>query len=526
MTEDFAVGPDGDRSIYVIPERNRLKFESKMEELSRRSVKLGFMPIKPILIGHHEVKVNGNVQRDTSGRPLYNLEYYLTAEMPVINGWTFVARIDHANETGNIVRSVPNTGVELPIQYRSAAPACDHCRINRKRRDTFVLHCKETGEFKQVGTSCLIDFFGHDPYKIARLAEFLGYADELCRAASSEEFHMRDKRWIDVAEYLEWVAGAIRTDGWVSGSAARMSRLTPTRTVAMRRMYASKNDILDYAPGLKLADAAAKFRADMVTPEDVALAAEALQWARGLQDRPELNEYLHNISVIANAVVMESRSTGYCASIIAAYQREQRDAKAAIEQEAARLAREARAKAEADARAAINTNVGDFTPVIALMKGDEAKKVRFSKLHLQLEDGTPVVLAIAGPNARQPGTVNVTNGGVYDTPDNIWFGRVTPQGKYEPNNRTYNYGSRAGEAFVPTATATAVSALLSRLAADPIKVAVEFGKLTNRCFACNLPLSDAKSAHMGYGPTCAKKLGWFYPTAKQFKGMIAEEVAG
>lgn len=476
-------GPDGARSIYVIPERNRMKFEIQMEELSKRSIKLGFAPIKPILIGHHEIKdSNRVVQRDATGRPFYNLEYYLTAEMPVIEGWTFVARIDHANETGNIVRTVPNTGVELPIHFRTAAPSCDHCKINRKRRDTYVLHCNETGDFKQVGSTCLIDFFGHDPLKIAKLAEVLGYADELGRAARSDEFFMTDRRWIDVAEFVMWSATAIRKYGWVSSNVAFASQgdLITTRERTFALMFPKvKSDT---------------YRADNMTPDDEALGTAALQWARELAGN-NLSNYEHNISVIANAVVMEDRSASFAASIVSAYHRAQKALTAVTE-----------------VRANLKTDVGNFAPVIALMKGDE-NKVRFSKLHLQLDDGTPVVLAIAGSGANQPGTVNVTNGAAFGAPDNVWFGRVTPEGKYEPNKRTY------------AATASAVAALLSRLADDPIKVAVEFGKLTNRCFACNLPLSDAKSAHMGYGPTCAKKLGWFYPTPKQFKGMIAEEVA-
>jgi hypothetical protein len=57
----------------------------------------------------------------------------LTAEAPRLNGWTFVARLDHANETGTIVRMVPNVGVELPVSFRHAATKCDYGDFLRAR---------------------------------------------------------------------------------------------------------------------------------------------------------------------------------------------------------------------------------------------------------------------------------------------------------------------------------------------------------------------------------------------------------
>ena len=42
-----------------------------------------------------------------------------------------------------------------------------------------------------------------------------------------------------------------------------------------------------------------------------------------------------------------------------------------------------------------------------------------------------------------------------------------------------------------------------------------FGKQHEFCCACALDLDDDRSLAVGYGPVCAKKYGWFYPTAKQ-----------
>jgi hypothetical protein len=483
------------RSIYQIPERNLGKFKDRMTALSKRSIKLGFPAIEPIILDRTLASY-----KDKHGRPVYILDIYLDAVAPKMEGWTFVARLDHANETGNIIRTIPNSGVELPSEYRNSDPHCDHCKINRKRRDTFVVRNDETGDFQQVGSSCLIDFFGgYDPMKMAKMAELLGYADEVGRAATGEAFVMRDKRWIVTAEYIVYCAVAIRKFGWV-GASFTGSRVT-TAITAFQLMFPINSENWSEEEW-------DQYRAVYVTAEDDALASEAMAWTQGLSDQPNLNNYLHNISVIANAQILENRSMRFAASIISAYQRSGQDAK----REAARVATQI---AEEAARKVMNTDIGDVSAVIALMRGDTTgSKMRFPKIRLQLDDKTPVVLAMAGSGAMQPGTINVSNGAEFGSSNNVWFGRVQRNGQFEPNRKTDRY---SGKLYVSVETASAVSALLSRLAADPMRVAAEYGKMTGNCCLCSLPLTDPRSAHVGYGPVCAKKMSWPYPSTKEVR---------
>lgn len=135
-------------------------------------------------------------------------------------------------------------------------------------------------------------------------------------------------------------------------------------------------------------------------------------------------------------------------------------------------------------------NVGDFSGVIALFQASARK---FPKLHFKLDDGRPVCLALAGQQSSQPGTVTVTDGGRYG--ENVWYGRVTPAGAWQP--------SRQADA----ATMTAIGALLSGLAANPQAFVADYGRRTgNCCFCCQL-LTDQRSVTAGYGPICAAKWG-------------------
>lgn len=434
------------RTLFQIPAANMPKFEEQIAKLSKKSVKLIGSEIRPFTFSHEDRKLS-----DGLTHRVYTV--MLTAELPVLNGWTFVARLDHSNDTGTIVRMVPNAG-ELPAQYRNTtATTCDHCGHKRYRRDTFVVRHDETNEFKQVGSTCLKDFFGHDPYKIAKLAELLGYAYECGKGG--EHYVGGDMRWTDVEEFCGYAAMAVRLNGWVSAKAAYAnSFLTSTKVTATELMLSGK----------KLEDA------------DKALAIASLEWATSLREKATLSDYEHNINVVASATMIEYRSTGLAASIVGVFfNNQQKAANASVEK---------------------TVDVGNFEGVISLFNAG-SKKLKHPKIHLALDNGQVIVLAVAGANSNAPGTVNITDGRPFG--QNIWFGRVTPDGVWD---RSRGFANKA----VPQAgdTMTSLTALLASLAANPAATAAKHGKMTGNCCFCNMSLTDARSTAVGYGKTCAK----------------------
>lgn len=296
---------DGTRTQYEIPASNYAKFEAAVAKLSKRSVKLGLDPITPLIFDRFKKPVS---EKKPDGEQYLVYRVLFTVEPIKLNGWKFVARIDHSNEAGNIVRPMPNSGVEVPTHYRTVEPNCDHCKVRRYRRDTFIVCQEETGDFHQVGSSCLADFLGHDPYRVARMAEFLGYADEAARA-SQDFIGGGDYRWVDVEEYLIHAAWAVRRHGWVSRKVAREREdmVNSTADRAMENCYPQP-----------------KHKPEATTDEDRANAVEALAWAQSLRETAEregreLSDYEFNVSVIGSALMIEPRSIGIAASIVGVY---------------------------------------------------------------------------------------------------------------------------------------------------------------------------------------------------------------
>lgn len=448
---------DQARTVFEIPAENLPKFEAQLGKLSRKAEKLIGMPLKHLTFSHSE-----KVLADGLTHRIYSV--MLTAPTLKLEGWTFVARLDHSNDTGTIVRMVPNAGVTLPTHYREAkSTTCDHCGHKRYRRDTFVV-CNDEGEFKQIGSTCLKDFFGHDPSKLAKMAELLGYANECGQAASewgAEGLNPADYRWISVEDFAAATARSVMRKGWISAKAAYEDhRLEATRHDAWEIYF----NEMRHAPA---------------TQEEIALAERALEWAAGMRQKAEPSDYEHNIMVVAEATMVETRSVGLLASIVGVFFNNERR-----NQQGSR-----------------SVEVGSFDGVIALMK-QGASRLKHPKVRLALPDGSPVVLTIAGPDAKVPGSVNITDGGPFN--GNTWYGRVHPNGQWDKSRSVFG------------GTMTALTTLLAELSKDPAGVASAYGKLTGNCCFCCKPLNDERSLGVGYGKVCADKfdLPWGVKAAK------------
>lgn len=301
---------DEQRTLYQIPADNYPAFEAKVAKLSKRAVKLGCDPILPMVFSN-ELKDFGKGYGKVR---VYNV--FFNIENPKLNGWSFAARLDHSQETGTLIRSVPTFGRDIPAHYRDAAPHCDHCRVRRYRRDSYVVCEDATDTFKQVGSSCLADFLGHDAYRMARLAEFLATAGGYAQGAS--EWVGADRRFIDVEDFLACAAWAVRKLGFTSKKVAMEYSKASTATVAMgclSRNWGSNPVHEMHFDGIGWVEFEAPSDAD------VAFAEAARAWVQEFASKDTISEYEANAMVIAKAVVMEPRHLGLAASIIGIYAR-------------------------------------------------------------------------------------------------------------------------------------------------------------------------------------------------------------
>lgn len=465
-----------DQVVFSIPESNWAKFETEISKLSRKAEKLKLGSIIPHIIGTRmgSIEING---RDIH----YKInEVMISGPMPRVSGWTFVARLDHDNHGGNIVRAVPrfvalevipgfqnktaeekalaiqNLGkpVSIPEHFRHAGPDCQHCGAKRFRRETFVLVNDQTGEFKQVGSTCLGDFLGGKrPDDIARLCEWMREAIVSARDAEmfdSEGYDAGPRNYHDTSlmTVLRHAAWACRKFGYVSAGEARRAEdergeiLTTTRSSVIENM-----DIRN--PNRQIP-----------TEADEKVAADALAWAQTIANKARVSDYEHNISVLVdprNNLMIRWRDLGMAVSIIGVHLRN-----VSVEGSKTKL------------------NSEGLAQLFAMFERATQSKLKSPRITLG-DENTGFFVYPASSTGANAGSLYVKRNS-----DRAYVGKITPDGN-------------------PFIKDTNILSQLRNFVSDPETVARDHGKLTGKCCFCNTKLKTKESLDRGFGPVCYKK---------------------
>lgn len=285
-------------SEYTIIADRLSDAQSKIEKLNKRARKLGVPEvILEVVPGSEQIKKDGNDNYKT-------IDVVLVGEKIKLAGWHFAATIQHTGE-GNIVRRVPGSdenAVDLK-DYREVEPMCDHCRMLRRRNDTYIV-VNDEGETKQVGSSCLRDFLGADPASALWMAQFLIDLDAEFESEYSEPGE-RTVSYYKIETYLGWVSASIRNSGWLSRGKARWEDAVATADDAFNVWYWMGRTPRPYEP----------------TDEDFELGEKALEWIRSTENPMDANDYIYNLYVATKQNYITWREFGLVASLIQAYSR-------------------------------------------------------------------------------------------------------------------------------------------------------------------------------------------------------------
>lgn len=281
---------------FKIPDRNIDHLKSKFDKLYKKSFKLG-LSLPKFFVSSTENKI----YKDEHGREQVAKVHNVIVEYNdlKINGWEFVASISYLPE-GNIIRN--SSMNEVPEKYRNSGSICEHCNINRKRNETYIIKNEETGDWRQVGKTCLNDFIGGiSPVKYADLSQIIADAISSAKIAEEEIYEGgTNSDTLSLYQYLAHVGDVINTHGWVSKKQSKVTGEEPTAEIAFREMTVHS----DYYKE--------------PTAQSYELAASAIEWTEAIEGE-EISEYLHNIRTIARSGVVEKPFIGYAASIVSAY---------------------------------------------------------------------------------------------------------------------------------------------------------------------------------------------------------------
>lgn len=134
-----------------------------------------------------------------------------------------------------------------------------------------------------------------------------------------------------------------------------------------------------------------------------------------------------------------------------------------------------------------SANIGSMTGLIDLFNLAKAK-LKYPKIRVIAKLSGEMCLSMAGPKSKYCGSIMVTDGTGFG---GRYYGRIDQDGNFSGTSITPN-------GLIP---------FLAAMAADPVTVARDYGKLTGNCCFCQKRLDDERSTEMGYGPVCAKTYG-------------------
>ncbi len=315
---------------YAILEGNMERLEKKLTRIEKKCQKYGCQfHFKVVGEEHRKLSVG-----EPECEPIMAKFYIVEAEgLAIINDWRFIASIEHT-PGGNIIRGV--TGVEVPQKYFHTGAACEHCQRIRSRKDTYLVQNVGTGEFKQVGKSCLKDFT--NGLDAAAAAQLLDAMEEVIHGEAPMEGY-RVASYIGLNDWLRYVAETVRHFGYVkrdSYDSANGATCTADRaeifycidnnlpvgvTDKARRQYCDEMEKCGFNANSKAA---------------ASTAAAALAW---LAEQEAVGNYMNNLKAACSLQWLGHKHLGLTASLIASYnlsvereeKKKQKDAQAALE---------------------------------------------------------------------------------------------------------------------------------------------------------------------------------------------------
>ena len=316
---------------YLIHESNIERLEKKLTTISNKCEKYGCTFTYEVIGEQFKEGEEGAVSR------YIEIE---TEGIAKVNDWVFVATIDF-HEGGNIVRKCGNIDVEVPERYYTSEPICEHCNTKRRRRDAYIVMNTETGEFKQVGRSCLKDFTcGLSAELVAQyIAAFNTMIEGETVAAG---WHM--VRYYGTKEYLQYVAECINRFGFYGTQSERS-----TKDRAYEYLMARSNKAVCGPRSVsQLLEEMEKVDFKQDAAEVVQAVEDALEWIAG---QNEDNNYIHNVKVLTSQEYITYKDFGFVASLISTHNK------------AMKAEQKRREQQEADSKSCFVGNVGDRVTV-------------------------------------------------------------------------------------------------------------------------------------------------------------------
>lgn len=258
----------------------------KAQKIANRTQKKG-------LSGGWTVALETRTEQSELGISTEYIYLVVTGTPASYQGWEFIGVADFL-EGEIITRTI--AGAQ---DFNVVENYCAHCHTNRDRNSLLIVKNIETGEVKQLGTTCVKDFLGWDFSPVALPTE--------------EDFESLGggsgggKPVVEIVTFLAWVVATANAHGFATASAGGRS---------------TGSLVWDGLGGDKASLEA------LVEPTDAdkAQATELLAWGKGkfnADDYDAVTEFVWNLSKALKLSSVYAQTKGIIASLYKVFQNEQ-----------------------------------------------------------------------------------------------------------------------------------------------------------------------------------------------------------
>ncbi len=331
-------------SVVLVPDYQMGAFNKTLKRLNAKAEKFGLAPIEVLSTEQRRYGVLRSMERvndsvDLSGYRLVPMaeiqasnflaeehmksggsvetHHAMTLRYPQIKlgNWQVIAKKEALGKEQNLVFCVSDDveDKEIAFGHHCTSINCEHCNTKRARNVSFLMKSLETGEYKEIGSSCVEDFTGIDPGAALFLTKISDFVTIRWEEGMDEWSGNSRPRSITSELFLARVIFLTEKWGFVSASKARDSAtpITPTYDVAMYLDTAFREDKV-------LAD---EFfgKIDYLKEE----AGKIIAWVKDVL--PSNDSFAMNLKVIFGAehgcIAFDSKQMAFAAAAVPMYRR-------------------------------------------------------------------------------------------------------------------------------------------------------------------------------------------------------------
>lgn len=256
----------------------------KAQKIANRTQKKG-------LSGGWTVALETRTEQSELGISTEYIYLVVTGTPASYDGWEFIGVADFL-EGEIITRTI--AGAQ---DFNVVENYCAHCHTNRDRNSLLIVKNIETGEVKQLGTTCVKDFLGWDFSPVALPTE--------------EDFESlgggSGKPVVEINTFLAWVVATANAYGFATASAGGRS----TGSLVWNGLGGDKASLEAIVEP---------------TDADTAQAVELLAWGKGkfnADDYDAVTEFVWNLSKALKLSSVYAQTKGIIASLYKVFQNEQ-----------------------------------------------------------------------------------------------------------------------------------------------------------------------------------------------------------